>query len=440
MASRNTDSTERVIRISAGPVALEGNLHVPKNALGVVLFAHGSGSGRRSPRNRFVAAELGKARLATLLVDLLTREEEAVDVKTGHLRFDIGLLAARLVSATDWLLQSPQTRYLPLGYFGASTGAAAALVAASQRAGQVGAIVSRGGRPDLAGSVLPHIDVPTLLIVGGEDIPVIDLNRKALDQLGAKRKQLVIVPGATHLFEEPGALHEVARLAADWFVHHMRAARVLYRDRAEAGRRLAALLRAYADRPDVLVLALPRGGVPVAFEVARLLHVPLDVFMVRKLGLPGQREMAMGAIATGGLRVLNEDAVRALGISDQVIEAVAAREQEELNRREQLYRGNRPAVDVRGRTVILIDDGLATGSTMRAAVGALRHLGPARIVVAVPVGAPDTCAELRNEADEALCARAPEPFHAVGLWYVDFAQITDEVVRDLLAEAAEEYG
>jgi predicted phosphoribosyltransferase len=209
-----------------------------------------------------------------------------------------------------------------------------------------------------------------------------------------------------------------------------------FRDRTDAGQELAEHLMEYAGRPDVLVLALPRGGVPVAFEVARALRAPLDVFLVRKLGVPGHEELAMGALATGGVRVLNEDVVRTLDIPDEVIDAVAAAQEQELRRRERLYRGDRPPPEVRGRTVILVDDGLATGSSMRAAVAALRRLGPARILVAVPVGAPETCEELAAEADDALCARTPEPFFAVGMWYEDFTQTTDEEVRDLLARAS----
>jgi len=212
---------------------------------------------------------------------------------------------------------------------------------------------------------------------------------------------------------------------------------MLFRDRTEAGRRLAAKLTAYANCPDVLVLALPRGGAPVAYEVAQALHAPLDVFLVRKLGLPGHEELAMGAIASGGTRVLNEEVVSQLNIYEEVIEAVAAEEQQELTRRERAYRGERPAPNVHDRTVILVDDGLATGSTMRAAVAALRRQNPARIIVAVPVGSPETCAELEREADEVVCARMPEPFYAVGLWYDDFTQTTDEEVHDLLARAAE---
>jgi len=213
---------------------------------------------------------------------------------------------------------------------------------------------------------------------------------------------------------------------------------MIYRDRTEAGRRLAAQLTDYANRPDVLVLALPRGGVPVAYEVAKALRAPLDIFLVRKLGVPGHEELAMGAIATGGVRVLNEDVMRYISITDAAIDAVAAKEQRELERREQLYRGDRPAPDVRGKTVLLVDDGLATGSTMRAAAAALRQQQPARIVVAVPVSAVQTCDEYRMGVDEIVCAVTPEPFHAVGMWYEDFSQTTDEEVRELLARSVDE--
>ena len=212
---------------------------------------------------------------------------------------------------------------------------------------------------------------------------------------------------------------------------------MLFHDRIDAGRQLAAKLGEYAGRSDVIVLALPRGGVPVGYEVAKALGAPLDVFLVRKLGVPGQEELAMGAIASGGVRVLNPEAVDYLGIPPEVIDAVTRREQQELERREHLYRGTRPLPRVQGRTVILVDDGLATGSTMRAAVAALRRLGPARVVVAVPVGAPETCAELGTEADECICAREPQPFYAVGAWYEDFSQTSDEEVRYLLEKAAE---
>jgi len=221
MVKKSTpESIANTVRVAAGRVTLEGNLNVPAGARGLVLFAHGSGSSRHSPRNRYVAGVLQEAGLGTLLVDLLTPDEEAVDVRTANLRFDIGLLAERLVGATDWLAENPDTQGLKVGYFGASTGGGAALVAAADRPDRVGAVVSRGGRPDLAGPSLVLVRAPTLLIVGGRDIPVIAMNREALMQLRCE-KRLEIVPGATHLFEEPGALEEVARLAERWFRQHL---------------------------------------------------------------------------------------------------------------------------------------------------------------------------------------------------------------------------
>ena len=206
-------------------------------------------------------------------------------------------------------------------------------------------------------------------------------------------------------------------------------------DRHEAGRVLASHLRSYANRDDVVVLALPRGGVPVAYEVATALNAPLDVFLVRKLGTPGHRELAMGAIASGGVRVLNDDVVRWYGIPESAIESVAREEAEELERREREYRRDRPAPDLASHIVILVDDGLATGSTMRAAAQAVRTLGPSRVVVAVPVGARQTCSEIAAVADDVVCARMPEPFSAVGQWYLDFDQTTDEQVRELLQKS-----
>ncbi len=211
---------ERVVRVAAGPVTLEGNMVVPPDAVGVVLFAHGSGSSRHSPRNRYVAGVLQQAGLATLLVDLLTQQEEQVDMRTAHLRFDIGMLAERLVWATDWLGQQPETASLRVGYFGASTGGGAALVAAAERPDSVAAVVSRGGRPDLAGPALARVTAPALLIVGGNDPIVIQLNEQARVQMRGE-VQLTIVPGASHLFEERGTLEEVARLARDWFLRYL---------------------------------------------------------------------------------------------------------------------------------------------------------------------------------------------------------------------------
>jgi putative phosphoribosyl transferase len=219
-SKRGIASDMGLVRVQAGSATLEGDLEIPEGAMGVVLFAHGSGSGRQSPRNRFVARQLQTAGLATFLIDLLTPEEEAVDVHTAHLRFDIPLLAKRLVAATRWLAADPSTRALKLGYFGASTGAAAALVAAAEEPDRVGTVVSRGGRPDLAGPALPRVRAPTLLIVGSQDLTVLEMNRTAMASMQAVTR-LEIVPGATHLFEEPGALEVVASFAQDWFLRYL---------------------------------------------------------------------------------------------------------------------------------------------------------------------------------------------------------------------------
>ena len=210
-----------------------------------------------------------------------------------------------------------------------------------------------------------------------------------------------------------------------------------FTDRREAGRELARLLPAVPSSGDSVVLALPRGGVPVAYEIAGALRAPLDVFLVRKLGTPGHPELAMGAIASGGIRVLNEEVIHALDIKPELIDAIAAREQSELERREVVYRQGRPLLSLANRTVILVDDGLATGSTMRAAVQAVKDQTPARVIVAVPVGAPDTCRALREIADEVICARTPATFSAVGEWYRDFAQTTDDEVIALLSACRE---
>ena len=212
---------------------------------------------------------------------------------------------------------------------------------------------------------------------------------------------------------------------------------MIFKNRADAGRKLAAKLTRYADREDVLVLALPRGGVPVAYEVAKELKAPLDVFLVRKLGVPRHEELAMGAIASGGVRVINEELISYLGIPDEVIDAIAAIEQRELERRMVAYRDDRPPPEVKNRIVILIDDGLATGSTMRAAAASLRLQKPRRIVVAVPVSSPETCNEFRSEVDEIVCAVTPQHFQGVGLWYDDFSQTSDEEVRELLKRAVQ---
>ncbi|MDB6067689.1 MAG: putative phosphoribosyltransferase [Pedosphaera sp.] len=211
-----------------------------------------------------------------------------------------------------------------------------------------------------------------------------------------------------------------------------------YQDRYEAGEFLADKLRHHAGDPDLLVLALPRGGVPVGYEVAAALEAPLDVFLVRKLGVPGYEELAMGAVASGGVKILNDDVIRQVGIPGNMIDAIVQEKERELGQQEKIFRGERPSVDIKGRTVILVDDGLATGASMRAAVKAVKSKGPKSVIVAVPIGSSDSCQQLQTEVDEVFCAMTPDPFYAVGAWYSDFMQITDEEVRELLDHAAHE--
>lgn len=425
----------RAVRIE--PEGLEGLVGLPVAAKGVVIFAHGSGSGRLSPRNQYVALVLHRAGLATLLLDLLKPEEE----KDRRNVFDIDLLASRLIIATQWARRTADFAGLPIGYFGASTGAGAALLAAARLGSDVGAVVSRGGRPDLAGNALSLVRAPTLLIVGGADGPVIAMNQSALDELTCT-KRLVIVPGAGHLFEEPGALDDVAHHAQQWFMQFLaRPARRsadgdVFEDRRDAGRQLAERLMPYKDAHPI-VLALPRGGVPVAFEVAKALEAPLDVVFVRKIGAPHQPELGLGAIVDGAdpQLVLNDELVRQVGPSSAYIEAQCKRELAEIERRRELYRPGRQPPDLRDRTVIVVDDGIATGGTVKAVLRAIARVHPRRIVLAVPVAPRETIDELSTNADDIVCLSTPEQFRAVGLHYRDFAQTTDGEVVRLLQQA-----
>ena len=422
----------RAVRIE--PEGLEGLIGLPAAAKGVVIFAHGSGSGRLSPRNQHVALILRQAGLATLLLDLLKPQEE----KDRRNVFDIDLLASRLIIATEWARRTAGLASLPIGYFGASTGAGAALVAAARLGSDVGAVVSRGGRPDLAGNALSLVRAPTLLIVGGADGPVIAMNQSAFDDLRCT-KQLVIVPGAGHLFEEPGTLDEVAHHAQQWFTRFLTrpagrsaADGDVFEDRRDAGRQLAERLMPYKDAHPV-VLALPRGGVPVAFEVAKALEAPLDVVFVRKIGAPHQPELGLGAVVDGAdpQLVLNDELVRQVGPSSAYIEAQCKRELAEIERRRELYRPGRRPTDLRDRTVIVVDD----GGTVKAVLHAIARVHPHRIVLAVPVAPRETIDELSTSADDIVCLSTPEQFRAVGLHYHDFAQTTDSEVVRLLQQA-----
>jgi len=426
------------VLIPSYSVHLEGELTIPKYAAGVVLFAHGSGSSRLSPRNQFVAEALQNRGIGTLLFDLLT-EEESGDRENV---FDIDFLTHRLSDATRWLRHREGTSNYPLGYFGASTGAAAALVAAAQDK-TVGAVVSRGGRPDLAIRHLAGVRSPTLLIVGGHDFGVIELNEKAYRVLRCE-KSLKIVPGATHLFEEPGALEQVAQLAGDWFGRHLKAPEaadparqqsIVYTNREAAGQMLARRLISHAHT-NVVVLGIPRGGVPVAKEVADALDAPLDVIVVRKLGAPRQPELGIGAVVDGDhpRAIFSQDIIEHLGVSDEYIEAEIARQLKEVNRRETAYRGGQAKVPINGKTVIVVDDGIATGSSVRAALRGVRRQKPKRLILAIPVAPAESIEALRSDADEIVCLETPEDFFAVGQFYTDFRQVSDDQVKAILSK------
>lgn len=424
---------EHPTRVIVGPHHLEGLLDVPPNARGLVIFAHGSGSGRFSPRNNHVARELGRAGFATLLMDLLSPEEEA-DRRNV---FDIERLASRVTEATDWARGTPQLIDLPIGYFGASTGGGAALAAAAADPTHVSAVVSRGGRPDLAGDQLPFVQAPTLLLVGSRDHDVLELNRWAMGRMKCP-VEICIVPGATHLFEEPGTLDYVVSQAISWFERYASkpladAINVPFANRREAGRLLAhSLMKFRKDNP--LVLALPRGGVPVAYEVAERLDAELDLVLVRKIGAPHHAEYAIGAVVDGDCAqiIINREIADQLAVPSGYLHNEAHKQLREIERRRREYLGGREPIPISHRTVIVVDDGIATGSTVRAALRAIRQKSPARLILAVPVGARDSIASLRRECDDLVCLATPEPFFAVGAHYVNFEQTSDGEVRQLL--------
>ena len=423
--------------IPSDSVRLDGELTIPEGATGIVLFAHGSGSSRLSPRNQLVAQTLQKARIGTLLFDLLTEEESADRDNV----FDIDFLAHRLGDATRWLRATRDAKGYAIGYFGASTGAAAALAAAAQDTA-IRAVVSRGGRPDLALRHLGEVRAPTLLIVGGRDYGVIELNERAYNLLRCQ-KGLKIIPRATHLFEEPGTLERVAELASDWFVRYLESAPsvgalsrdpIVFPSRIEAGRMLADALASYKGE-DVVVLGIARGGVAVAREVAHALEAPLDIVVVRKLGAPGQPELGIGAVVDGDhpRAIFNQRVIESLGVGDEYINREIERQLQEIKRREMVYRGGEFPVPLAGKTVIVVDDGIATGSSVRAALRGVRRAKPRKVVLAVPVAPAETLEALRGDADEVVCLETPEDFFAVGQFYRDFHQIGDDEVKRILA-------
>src|SRR5215211_1048349 len=436
--------------------ALKADLTIPLGAQAIVLFAHGSDSSRHSSRNQFVANVLNKKGIATLLVDLLSQEEKRIDEDSGHIRYNIELLTARFTEVTKWLAQQPETRDLKIGYFGSSTGAAAALTTAA-KLGAAKAIVTREGRPDLAReSAIHQVKAPTLFIVGGNDIAVIARNKRALELLSdAEVKEIAIIPGATHLFEEPGKIEEVAQITADWFECYLLETRkskfynknaritgrgflstlrgkydfqIKFRDRFGAGQILASMLGKYKDNlHGVTVLGIARGGVAVADPIAEKLNADLDIIVSRKLRSPHNSENAIGAIMHDGSVYLCTSSLKTQhGISDEYIAMEKLEQKREIERRLRVYRPNNREYKIKDRIVILVDDGIATGASVIAAARWIRKYKPKRLIIAAPVAPKQVVKSLKNEADEIEVIRNPSNFKAVEQFYQHFDAISDD--------------
>jgi putative phosphoribosyl transferase len=450
---REQQLKERNVAISEW---LEADLTIPLGSQAIVLFAHGSGSSRYSSRNQLVANVLNNKGIATLLVDLLSHEEKRIDEETKHLRYNIELLAERFAAVTTWLAEQPETRNFKIGYFGSSTGAAAALIAAA-RLGTAKAIVTRGGRPDLAAeSAIHQVKAPTLFIVGGNDTAVVAMNKRALEFLrDAEAKELAIIPGATHLFEEPGKIEEVARITADWFgcylletcksKFHNKYARITeggflfslrgkhafqikFRDRFAAGQILASKFSNYKDdRRGVTVLGIARGGVVVADPIAEKLNADLDIIVSRKLRSPHNSENAIGAIMHDGSVYLGTSSLKTQhDISDEYIAMEKLEQKREIERRLRVYRPNNREYKIKDRIVILVDDGIATGASVIAAARWIRKHKPKRLIIAAPVATKQVVKSLKNEADEIEVIRNPSNFKAVEQFYQHFDAISDD--------------
>jgi putative phosphoribosyl transferase len=441
---------------------LEGDLAIPLGAQAIVLFAHGSGSSRHSLRNHFVANILNNKGIATLLVDLFTQEEKRIDEETRHLRYNIELLAGRFTAITNWLAQHAETRALKIGYFGSSTGAAAALIVAA-RLGAAKAIVTRGGRPDLVGENFLHqVKAPTLFIVGGEDKLVIAMNKVALASLkNAEAKELAIIPNATHLFEQPEKMEEVAQIAADWFECYLlekrtkknfhtkyskttqagflssfwnrHAFQIRFRDRVVAGELLASLLGRYKnDRNGVLVIGIARGGIVVADVVAEKLGADFDIIVPRKLRSPQNSENAIGAIMHDNAVYLDTSNLeREKDISNEYINMEISEQRKEMERRLRLYRPSGREYKIKDRTVILVDDGIATGATMISAARWVRAQLPKQVIIAAPVASKQACERLKKEAEQIEVIRNPSDFIAVEQFYQHFAAVSDSQIEEI---------
>jgi putative phosphoribosyl transferase len=410
------------ITVHAGARELRGSLGVPQGPVGLVVLA--------GTEDRLVAETLRTRGLATLTLDLEALEADP----------DLDTLASDLCAVTDWVRHS-KVSHLPIGYLGADCFAAAAVVAASRQPDLARAVVALGGRIDTAGAALATVRAPTLLVCGLEDDALIERDREAIEQM-TTTTQLALIPGA---FTNPAMSDEVIQLAAEWLVDHFAVALQepptkrgawgrQFRDRRCAGERLAALLRPHAG-DNVMVFGLPRGGVIVADEIARALNAPLDVWLVRKIGMPIQPELGMGALAEGAALLLDATTVKWSGATPEDVQSIVHAKAAEIRRRATLYRGDAPPPDVHGKTVILVDDGVATGATLRAAIRGARKRGAARVIVAVPVAAAEAVAAIEAEADEVVCIATPKNLISVGGWYQDFRQVPDADVVEILRAA-----
>jgi putative phosphoribosyl transferase len=452
-----TQTLGRTITISEH--ALEADLVVPAGAQAIIIFAHGSGSSRHSTRNQYVAQTLNDAGLATLLVDLLTEQEKAVDQDTRHIRFDINLLARRLIAVTEWTLQDPSIGHLKMGYFGSSTGAAAALMA-SAKLDNIRAIVSRGGRPDLADYRLLHsIVAPVLFVVGGNDISVIGATVDTMKGLSlSKRKELAVIPGAGHLFEESGKMEEVAIVAKKWFetylldngntfecryIQNTRLVslkekfrlQVRFTDRVAAGSMLATVVNKYGKgKGEAIVIGIPRGGIAVADALAKKLHLPLDIVFPRKLRAPDNPENAVGAVMQDGSIYLNKNVVEELKISSEYLEIEKKEQTENIRRRMSLYRPDSKNYELASKIVILVDDGAATGSTIIAAARWIRKMKLRQLVIALPIAPKQVLPLLQNEADVVEVLRMPSKFETVAQYYRDYSDINDKQIIQIMKD------
>lgn len=408
---------------------IHGDLTLPHLPEALVLFVHGSGSSRKSPRNQLVASVLQNHNYATLLMDLLTEDEESDREKV----FDCELLATRVMEVSLWVKNQMELSSLPMALFGASTGGGAALIAAAQWPQRFSAVISRGGRPDLARDYLSQVRQPTLLIVGAHDEVVLRLNRQAFDKLNCKRR-LEVISGATHLFEEPGKLEEVARLAQTWLDENVKSARLPFDSRKTAAEQLAKRLRGRVFS-NPIVAAIPRGGVVTGVSLAKELGAEIGLVFSRKLRHPLFSELAIGAICQDQAPVLTKEGLRTQDENPKAVKEEIRRQRKEIEERRKKYRDFVAEGRLQNRTVILTDDGIATGATVLAAAKYIRSEKPKELILTIPVAASDSLGQLAEIADEILCLATPSLFFSVGEFYREFPQVSDEECLELLRQA-----